>query len=68
MSVIESIIKDIQGLPTPKLDEAARYVHSLNEAAQKERLGILRKTHGALSDEDGQAFEHALLGARHLES
>lgn len=68
MSVIESIIKDLQNLPTPKLVEVARYVHGLSETAQKERLGILRKTYGALSDEDGQAFEQALLGARRLES
>lgn len=68
MSVIESIIKDLQSLPTPKLVEVARYVHGLSEAAQRERLSILHKTHGVLNDEDGQAFEQALLGARRLES
>ena len=65
MSVIESILKD---LPTPKLLDVARSVHGLSEAAQKERLSLLRQTHGALSEEDGQAFELALTSARRLES
>jgi len=68
MSVIESILKDLQDLPTPKLVEVARYVHGLSETAQKERLSLLRQTHGALSEEDGQVFELALTEARRLES
>ncbi len=68
MSVIESILKDLQGLPTTKLVDVARYVHGLSDAAQKERLSLLHQTHGALSEEDGQAFELALNGARRLES
>ena len=67
VSVIESILKDLQSLPTPKLADVARYVRGLSETAQKERLVLLRQTHGALSDEDGQAFELALAGARRLE-
>lgn len=68
MSVIESILKDLQSLPTPKLVDVARYVHGLSEAAQKERLSLLHQTHGALSEEDGDAFELALTGARRTES
>ena len=68
MSVIESILKDLQGLPTPKLVEVARYVHGLSETAHQERLALLRQTHGALSNEDGEAFAQALTSARHLES
>jgi len=64
MSVIEAILKDLQDLPTPKLVEVARYVHGLSETARQERLALLRQTHGALSDEDGEAFELALTGAR----
>ncbi len=66
MSVIESILKDLQSLPTPKLVEVARYVHGLSETAQKERLSLLQQTHGALSEQDGEAFELALTGARRL--
>jgi hypothetical protein len=68
MSVIESILRDLQSLPTPKLVEVARYVHGLSEEAQKERLSLLRQTHGALSEEDGEIFEQALTVARRLES
>lgn len=68
MSVIESIIRDLQKLPTPKLVEVARYVHGLSEAEQHARRDLLRQTHGVLNDEDGQAFEMALQGARRLEA
>ena len=68
MSVIEAIVKDLQRLPNPKLVEVARYVHGLSEAAQKERFSLLRQTHGVLSEEDGEAFELALTGARRLEA
>ncbi len=68
MSVIESILKDLQNLQTPKLVEVARYVHGLSEAAQKERLALLHQTHGALNKENGEVFASALKGARHLES
>jgi len=68
MSVIESILKELQSLPNPKLVEVARYVHGLSEAAQKERLSLLQQTHGALSEEDGNVFESALAGSRRLDS
>ena len=68
MTVIESILKDLQSLPTPRLVDVARYVHGLNEATQKERLALLRQTHGVLNEEDGRIFEMALLGARRAKS
>jgi hypothetical protein len=68
MTVIESILNDLQSLPTSRLVDVARYVHGLNEAAQQERLALLRATHGILNEEDGRAFEAALLGARRAES
>jgi hypothetical protein len=68
MSVIESILKDLESLPTPKLVEVARYVHDLSETAQQERMSVLKKTHGSLSEDDGAAFDLALKGSRRLES
>ena len=68
MTVIESIIQDLQNLPTPKLVDVARYVHDLSEPARKERLAFLRQTHGVLNEQDGDAFEMALVGARRVES
>jgi hypothetical protein len=68
MTVIESILKDLQSLPTPMLVDVARYVHGLSDTAQKERTSTLRKTYGVLSEEDGQAFESALFASRRVES
>jgi len=68
VSVIESIIKDLQNLPTTKLVEVARYVHGLSEDDQNGHQALLRQTHGILSDEDGRAFEAALFGARRIEA
>jgi hypothetical protein len=64
MTVIESILKDLRNLPTPMLVDVARYVHGLNETAQREREDTLRRTHGILSEEAGEAFELAMLGSR----
>lgn len=68
MDVIESIIRDLQGLSTTKLVEAARYIHGLSEADQQNRQALLRQTHGVLDAEDGHAFEAAMLGSRRLET
>ncbi len=68
VNVIESILKDLQSLPTPKLVEVARYVHGLSEADQKNRQALLRQTHGVLTEQDGHSFEAAMLGGRRLES
>jgi hypothetical protein len=68
MSVIESIVRGVQGLPLPQQVAVARYVFSLNEAARRERREVLERTHGCLSDEDGKAFEEAMLNARRVEA
>ena len=48
--------------------EVARYVHRLSTNVQQERAEVLRRTHGVLSEADGQAFEHAMDNARRLQS
>jgi hypothetical protein len=55
MTVIESIIKDLQGLPNAKLVEAAGMIHRLSEKAQQERAEALQGLYGVLSQEDGGA-------------
>ena len=64
MTVIESIMRGIQGLPLRQQIEVARHVYRLNAAAQQERADALRRTHGRLDEADGQAFEDALADAR----
>lgn len=60
MSVLESIVKDLETLPAPKLVEVAHYVSRLNPRRREERLTALRATAGCLSEEEGEAFEKAV--------
>lgn len=67
MTVIESIVKDLEKLPATKLIEVAHFVHSLDPRRREERLALLRTTQGGLSEEDGIAFEQALAASRRVE-
>jgi len=60
MSVIESIVKDLETLPAPKLVEVAHYVSALNPRRRAERLAALEATAGCLAGEEGAAFEQAV--------
>ena len=68
MTVIESIMRDLQSLPMQKLVEVARYVHRMNADTQKERAQALRETHGYMSSEEAQVFEDALASSRRLKA
>ena len=58
MSVLESIVKDLETLPTPRLVEVAHYVSGLNPKRREERLAAIRATAGCItSGEEGAAFE-----------
>ena len=58
MSVLESIVRDLEALPAPKLVEVARYVSRLNPRRREERLAAIKATAGCLSEEEGLAFEN----------
>ena len=60
VSVLESIVKDLEALPAPKLVEVAHYVSRLNPKRREERLAALKATAGCLVGEDGEAFEKAV--------
>lgn len=68
VSVLESIIHDLRGLPLRKLVDAARYVHGLSESAERERAEALRETHGYLNEKEGLMFERALETSRQVEA
>ena len=68
MTVIESIVRDLNSMPMRKLVEVARYVHRLSETVERERAEVLHETHGCLSDEDGSIFELALENSRRIQS
>ena len=60
MSTLEIIVEDLKTLPTPKLEEAANYIHKLREASLVERVAILRETSGILSAEDADIIEKTI--------
>lgn len=66
MTVIESIVKELEELPPAKLVAVAGYVHQLTAAGQQDRQDWLRRSHGSLSDADARAFAEALAGSRRL--
>lgn len=66
MTILESIVKELQELPTAKQVEVAGYVHRMSEAAQQQRWNLLGRLHGSLGEDDARAFEEALSGARRL--
>jgi hypothetical protein len=68
MTVIETILRGVQNLPLREQVEVARYVHRLSMNVQQERAEVLRRTHGVLSEADGQAFEQAMDDARRLQA
>jgi hypothetical protein len=67
MTVIESILEDLKGLPNAKLVQVASYVRGLNKSGHEERLKLLGETFGGLSEEDGKAFDEALAESRRIE-
>jgi hypothetical protein len=68
MTVIESIVRNVQSLPMREQVDVARYVHRLSRSTQLERANALGRTRGTLDDADGLAFEQALESARRPEA
>ena len=68
MTVIETIVRGVQSLPLREQVEVARYVHRLSASVQGERAIVLQRTHGALDEADGEAFEQAMHDARRVEA
>ena len=60
MSTLEIIVEDLKSLPTPKLEEAAAYIHRLRETSLADRLAILRETSGIINPEDADAIEKTI--------
>jgi hypothetical protein len=60
MTVIESIIKDLETLPASKLVEVADYVSRLNPKRRDERIAALKATAGYLAGAEGETFEKAV--------
>lgn len=68
MTLVESILKDLEALPASKLVEVASFVHNLNPKRREERLATLKATAGCLSEEDAKIFEQAMADSRRFDS
>lgn len=60
MSELELAIEELKTLPNPEQEEAARFIHSLKEAARAKREAIIEKTFGCLSLEEAESWEKAI--------
>jgi hypothetical protein len=60
MTVVESILRDLNELPNPVLVDVARYVHSLNPKSKERRLSALLATAGCMDTAEGESFELAV--------
>ena len=60
MTVMESILKDLETLPASKLVEVAHYVSRFNPKRRVERVAALKETAGCMAGEEGEAFEKAV--------
>jgi hypothetical protein len=68
MTIIESIVRDLRGMPMRQLVDVARYVHSISETAQNERARVLQETFGYLDESEGRIFEESLADSLRIES
>jgi len=68
MTVIETIMRDIQSLSLQEQVQVARYVQRLSATACRKRAMLLRKTYGSLDDADGRAFEEAVAESRKMDA
>lgn len=63
MSLLESIVHDLRGLPSPMLLEISHHIHRLqapDAEATRRRRDALRATAGSMPGEEGADFERAV--------
>ena len=60
MTVLESIVKDLETLSASKLAEVANYVSRLNPERCRRRLTVLRSLAGCMPGKEGEDFEKAI--------
>jgi len=68
MTVIETIMRDIQSLSLRQQVEVARYVQRLSDTARRKRVAVLSQTYGSLDETEGRAFEEALTESRKVDT
>ena len=68
MSVKNHVTEPLCETPLREQVDAARDAYRQSETAKEKRAEILRKTHGYMSQADGECFEQAVANSRRLES
>ncbi len=56
----EAIYEKLKHLPASDLERAAEFIGRLHAANRQERISILRRTHGSLTDEEADDIERAV--------
>ena len=60
MTVMESILRDLETLPASKLVEVAHFVSRFNPKRRSERRSALLATGGCMPGDEGEVFEKAV--------
>lgn len=60
MAVQEAILRDLQLLPAPMLQQVADYVHSLSLRAAGERQAAFEASFGSMSQEEADEFDRVI--------
>jgi len=60
VTVIESIIKNLETVNPFNLVEVAHFISGLNPNRRNERIAALTATAGSMAGEEGEAFEKAV--------
>ena len=68
MTLVESITKELHELPNAKLVEVARFIGELGPQIAERQREALAESFGCMADEEGEAFEAAVLSKEVAES
>ena len=53
---LEAIFEDLRGLPADRLESAADYIRKLKSISHAEKVAIIDRTSGVLTEEEGDEF------------
>ena len=67
MTALVTIIKDLEDLPADKLEEAARYVHSLKNKVPDNRNALLKRAFGGLDSSEVDEWEDSIKQCRKID-
>lgn len=67
MTALATIIKDLEDLPEDKLEEAARYVHSLKDGIPNNRAVLLQRAFSGLDSKEVDEWEESIKQCRKID-